>query len=1131
MRQRKQTGKARLLRLFALLSIFNASCIISWASPEDDAKRPYEIVWAGRTADENGPPLASLTDPAGWTVECTNAAATIERATDRLLFGDGVTRLNYRAEGDGKPVVTMKPPTPLAIKSAFDTVSCWIYGNNVFYRNDPSTPPTVIEANFTDSDGKPFSVDLARIHHLEWCIFQKRLPPELAKRVEKGGAFTGLSVTRGTNREFRSLDFCSLCVFKEKLGPLSFRPRARRGVQIFPDQPQGANTGPGKLPFPNVETTVVPVVPEDKDIEFRFPKNPGSWDDLAFRYRKGPWISLAKGGGIWPRQAAASAKTRFRRIGNSVVADIEAPGGNVEKITFGGADVGEDANIVPVPYYNYRNQGVANRPCVISASVGGEQLFISATVDWTQSSGSIPFAAKQENDGTIAANGGVEYVPKTDGRRNDAYERFVWTVSTDFAETLPVVPNPPSPWKHITGTVAWSAYGASERNRDSKHWKNVHRKGIRHLVVTDHETGWRDANESFTFRTRPAPKKGGDKGQYDYARFMIDKLGFIYGPYNQFTDLAPVNEYWATDHISRKADGNIMSAWARCYSPKPLYAVEMCEKLTPEIQRKFRFKTAYCDVHTCVTPWGRTDYDARSPGAASFAQTFYAYGEIMLIQKKCWGGPVYSEGSCHWMYCGLTDGNYAQDQEYQLAENPWIVDFDLLRLHPLCCNFGAGSTSMFYKRGCEPKEKWALIDPFAACTVAFGHPPFLLYNQNAVYGYFMLQALAARYTQADAESIRYADADGTFHSTSHAVASGDYRRSQIAVRYSDGTVTVVNGSRDGDWLAVRHGKGKIVLPPYGFFGMSKDVCSFNGTRDGARIAFARGPEYSYLCARERKWTETPFGGTDGELVRLFESGGTEEVIPFGAKKIMLPYAAAKVVGLDAEDAKETGPVPFTVDDKGRTLIEARKDAYSYRVTPPADWREPDAAAYAAEALSAADAPVPKATAALPPLPMPYVMRQGMVMRGTDNEVPVDSQATGARILWASMANEGVSRPTLSFHPPYKGGKTGYVFARYRVNVPDGGVTFTAKIAKSIGSTPGDGILFRALVRESGESAAACAAESVVTDYAWHDFRADLSRWAGRKVDLILVGDPGRADNTYGDSGGWAEMHLERPQTR
>ncbi len=99
----------------------------------DDSKRPYEMVWAGRTVDENGPALVSFNDPRGWTVETENAVASIVRATDRELFGEGVTRLTYRADGtNGAPCVTMRPPAPIAVSGAVDTVSCWIYGNNIY---------------------------------------------------------------------------------------------------------------------------------------------------------------------------------------------------------------------------------------------------------------------------------------------------------------------------------------------------------------------------------------------------------------------------------------------------------------------------------------------------------------------------------------------------------------------------------------------------------------------------------------------------------------------------------------------------------------------------------------------------------------------------------------------------------------------------------------------------------------------------------------------------------------------------------------------------------------------------------------------------------------------------------------
>ena len=133
-------------------------------------------------------------------------------------------------------------------------------------------------------------------------------------------------------------------------------PNIQGGVQVFPNAPQGLNTGEGRLQFPTTSTTIVPVGPEDPDLEFRFPADPVRWDDLAVRWRKGPWRRFAQGGGLFPVEAAKGAKVRFHRIANSLVADVEAPAG-VEEVRFGGIAEPDGAKLVPMPYYSYGSNG------------------------------------------------------------------------------------------------------------------------------------------------------------------------------------------------------------------------------------------------------------------------------------------------------------------------------------------------------------------------------------------------------------------------------------------------------------------------------------------------------------------------------------------------------------------------------------------------------------------------------------------------------------------------------------------------------------------------------------------------------------------------------------------------------
>ena len=129
-----------------------------------------------------------------------------------------------------------------------------------------------------------------------------------------------------------------------------------------------------------------------------------------------------------------------------------------------------------------------------------------------------------------------------------------------------------------------------------------------------------------------------------------------------------------------------MTAWTRCYNPKTAFGYASCVYYAARLKEKDGFNTAYCDVHTSKPPWSYVDYDACVPGAGTFQTTYRAYAAIRLEEKKALGGPVYSEGDCQFFYAGLSDGNYAQPGIHP-DKNPWIVDFNLKRIHPLECDF------------------------------------------------------------------------------------------------------------------------------------------------------------------------------------------------------------------------------------------------------------------------------------------------------------------------------------------------------------------------------------------------------------------------------------------------------------
>jgi hypothetical protein len=923
----------------------------------------------------------------------------------------------------------------------------------------------------------------------------------------------------------------------------------------------------------------------------------------------------------------------------SLVIDILAPGGQVGEVRYGHESGMITPRLVTNPYY----PSAEGRPAVVVSGPQDHPLFLAGNTDWYRSNASVMFAANGVSAEGATYNGGTRYIAKTDGRRNDCFERLFVTVSPQYDEVLPSIPNPKSPWMNITGTHLWRAHGASDRKADAAFWTDCHRWGMTQVVVTDHETMWRDNGESFTFRTRCAPGKGGDQGEYDYARLMQDKLGFVYGPYNNYTDFAPVNQYWSVDRVSRTPDNQLEHAWMRCYAPKPAYAVEACEKLAPEIQKKFHFSTAYCDVHTAVAPWDRVDYDPRVPGAGAFAATYYAFGEIMLLQKKAWNGPVYSEGGNHCFYCGLTDGNYGQDQSYQPSKNPWLVDFDLTRMHNLCCNFGMGNPDMFYA-GTHPLqqtsvEQDAWLDRFLAATVAFGHPGFLVYEggvAHALRSYYMIQQLASHYCLASASEIRYATADGRLLDSTAAVATGAFRRSQVVTRYSDGTITAVNGNATERMVVDAYGRA-LDLPPNGYCGWTADrsVDVISSDPGHHRCDYAVTPAYIYVDGRGKfvrfpkaagngigicrtlpaGWEVLLYQGADcgfdvqatsaealdhnGNVIgpaSLRVSRGLTYVIPVdgafsyrllrGAPSAGVSLTCSRDQVVAGESVTITGReahtenipptarpgqriwsqhegawIDFTVAPLADVIVQLESnqlhlDVVSHlpateiahvsvgshtataRVTPG---REQAIVVDLGEPVGVTPADLPidlnlggKAIATAEKLQavssiqrldaMPGEWSSGICERGKAEQSEFDD--TGGLVRADNMTCGGVTRQGVFMSPPYKTG-VGYSFALYPAMGLPAGVpaAFRAMVGKGDGSDPGDGVWFEVRVVDAAGHETTAGRQSEA-EHIWLPIEADLSRWAGQKVQLKLVSDVGPNNNSIGDWACWGDLRIE-----
>ncbi len=973
---------------FFALGLFTMATLFA---QEKVGERPYEMVWANRTQDTH-PALVDFESLDGWTVETKDAVATLTRSREQQLWGLYVAKLVYRGTARSASV-TLRPPSPIPIPADFDCINFWIYGNNWGWEPNPGTPSVNISVLLRAEDDRSLQIPIGNVNWKEWFVRHRKLQPEQISALKGNVAFEGLLITNCHNKDDRTLFFDNLAFYKEQLRALQFEPRPRRGIEMFPGQGVGLNTGPGRLPFPTREETILPdnlttdfktslakdwgayvlrYTGADGVLEYRYEPKTGTLGDIsvtwggAFGVKFRPMVDGGLRFGVDQkpvppdRAQLLSCERRgdtivaawrlargddrmdatytFRILQKSLVIDVACMGGAAVEFVMGRAIGVRNPRLVTVPYL----VGNGERPAVLVMGRPDRPLFLMGLMDYYRSNASaLTFRNEVRDDGAPLSergtiyNGGAIYHPKTDGKRNDCFERIFLTVSPRFEEVLPNVPNPKSPWIAVTGERLWVAHGASDRARDYARWADMARYGMTKVVITDHETGWRDGGESFTFRTRAAPKKGGDDSQAEYSR-KLHALGYRYGLYNNYTDFAPVNEFWDEDMVGRASDGNWQGAWPRCYAPKPARAVEFEARLTPTIQQKFNLSTAYCDVHTAVTPWSRTDYDARVPGAGTFAATFYSYGEIMLHQKKVWNGPVYSEGNNHYYYCGLTDGNYAQDQRYRLPVNPWLVDFDLLKLHPLGCNFGMGAPSMFYGRdegmGATPQEQDQKLDRFLAATIAFGHTGFFVGGpiRHTVRSYYTIQQLHANYAAQSAVEIRYADSQGRLLDTSSAVASGVFARSQVVTTYSNGLKVWVNGHVSEAWQTP-----DALLPPNGWSARTPDgkLVVFSALRDGRRADYVDSPAYIY-CDGRGALTRFAKAVSDEAIIALRLPDDALELIPVGNPKsfgISLDGRTARAVALDKE-RKEIGPVETRLS-RGLVYVTPREGAFSYLLTP------------------------------------------------------------------------------------------------------------------------------------------------------------------------------------------------------
>jgi hypothetical protein len=789
--------------------------------------KPYEMA----TRKENKVPVVDFENCEKWIIETENAETDLYLSSEQRIFGQTSGKLVYKTT-QKKASVRLIYEEPIEIKEPWDCIDFWTYGDHWLWGEPHFSSAFKHYALIEDADGEIHELDFSQsgyrgLIHKYWFLNHIKLN----ENIEKPAKFIGIKL-QGDNTvpgNEHTIFFGPIYFYQELLKELTFKN--------FPDT----------LPFPLRKETILPTnrnsdfinviqkvdnfhqlsyLGKDMELEYIIDLSSGVLNGIKVKANNSVYELCKDAEFVFSSDQKAEwnvknetlqkdtlfvefiASTKNQKYNflcwytinqKSLIIGIheESDVGHVKEITLGETGEFRESKLITIPFlpYNY-----GRHPKLLF----GDDLFFFKQFDWYYSDASNFSTKNSLSDGWANYNNGVEYIPKTDGKLNPIREKLFINVSEDVIEVLPTIDNPSSPMRSYQANRLWMIDGSPDYEENKKNVRKYRSLGLENVTIRYHEGFWRDGGESYTFRTKTAPGRGGNKAVREFIRDIKD-LDWRVGLYSNYTDFAPVNENWNPDWVLQEPDGNWQVSWSRCYAPKPMIALEQQSIYAPLINKSLGPNHSYCDVHTAVSPMSRVDYDYRVPGAATFRRTFECFGLLLLNEKIAYRGPVFSEGANHWWYAGLTDGNYANYSPL-ISTIPIMPEFQLYKIHPL--QMDAGNLPA---KGTE----------YLAYTLAYGHIGILQGEiSEMIKRYAVLQTLQNHYSMIPVENISYYDKENKEYNSSMAIRKELNKNAKLKIEYINGFTIYINFSQD-NWRINAMNK-YFTLPHHGFLAFTKD---------------------------------------------------------------------------------------------------------------------------------------------------------------------------------------------------------------------------------------------------------------------------------------------------------------------
>jgi hypothetical protein len=447
----------------------------------------------------------------------------------------------------------------------------------------------------------------------------------------------------------------------------------------------------------------------------------------------------------------------------------------------------------------------------------------------------------------------VAYLPKTDGSLNSPDEVLVVALSTKLADALPAIDNPPSPYMaELAGRVVIDIWGGdfasiADGLRSLRSW------GLKDGVLIVHNWQRFGYDNGLPSHFPANEALGGDKGLKELVKVGLEG-GYLTALHENYVDYYPNYPDFDERDIALNPDGSRMKAWfnkgtgIQAFATKPDRMVALANAVSPEIRRIYKTNAVFIDVNSSTGISNHGDFDARVPGAATLRLWTTSNRDLWAYERLAHGGPCFGEGSNHWYYSGLLDGVEAQmgaGVKQNSGETiPLLVDFDLLRIHPLQVNHGMGYYERWLESGASIAETES-PDAYRMQEIAFAHAPFLggsLWRNplTAMTEFGLVSPVAERYGRAKVASIQYRVA-GKWVPTETAAASGKF--DCVRTAWDNGLTVVANASEE------LVDEGGLSLPRFGWLAKGDDIFAYTAMREGHIVDYCSTPDSVFANAR------------------------------------------------------------------------------------------------------------------------------------------------------------------------------------------------------------------------------------------------------------------------------------------